>query len=243
MDSTVAIDARSLANVRGYYRGGHDPVAWGRYLSGRFGLHRAEIDFAARHDIVLYLLVPDANCSGCAGGDLCGNDRSPEQAARDAQQAIAAARALSIPAGAALFKDVEEISACHGELTGNYLEAWFQRLQHSPYRPAFYGNATAQDYDFPRAYCAAARRDPVFRREVILAQDEPEPAIGAPLATIGPANAPTFSPDRPNCAPRGMTKIWQYGESLSPDNLTDVDEIQPDTPGLLMPDGSVTSPP
>lgn len=243
MDSTVAIDARSLANVRGYYRGGHDPVAWGRYLTGRFGLHRAEIGFAARYGIVLYLLVPDANCSGCADGDLCGNDRSAAQAVRDAQQAIAAARWLNIPPGVTLFKDVEEVGACHGELTGSYLDAWFLQLQHSPYRAAFYGNATAQDYDFPRAYCAAARHDSLFRREVILAQDEPEPAIGAPRATIGPANAPKFSPDHPSCAPPGVTKIWQYGESLNPDNLTDVDEIQPDTPGLLMPDGSVTTPP
>ncbi len=242
VDSTVAIDARSRANVRGYYRGGHDPLAWGRYLLGRFGMHRAEIGFAARHHIAVYLLVPDANCSGCAGGDLCGNDRSAGQAVRDAQQAIAAARRLSIPAGVTLYKDVEEVGACHGELTGSYLDTWFQRLRHSRYRAGFYGNATAQDYDFPRAYCAAARRDSTFRREVILAQDEPEPMIGAPRGTIGPRNAPRFTPDRPSCAAQGVTKIWQYGESLSSDNLTDVDEIRPDTPGLLMPDGSVTSP-
>ncbi|MEO6886426.1 MAG: glycoside hydrolase domain-containing protein [Jatrophihabitantaceae bacterium] len=242
MDSTVAIDARSLANVRGYYRGGNDPVVWGRYLLGRFGLHRAEIAFAAAHGIVLYLLVPDANCSGCVGGDLCGNDRSASQAVRDAQQATAAAQRLGVPAGVTLFKDIEEVGACHTELTASYLDAWFGLVQHSHYRAGFYGNATAQDYDFPRAYCAAARLDPLFRREVILAQNEPEPMIGAPRGTIGPSNAPPFTPDRPSCAPVIVTKIWQYGESLNTDNLTDVDEVQPDTPGLLMPDGSATSP-
>lgn len=240
MDSTAPIDAQSLANVRAYYLGHHDPVAWGRYLVGNFGLHRGELTFASRHHLVLYLLVPDENCSGCGGGDRCGNDRTSGQAVRDAERAIEAARRLRIPARVTLFKDVEEVSGCHGELTGSYLDAWFRQLRLTGYRPAFYGNATAQDYDLPRAYCAAAQADPAFRREVILAQDEPEPAIGAASDTIGPANAPRFAPDRPTCASTAATKIWQYGESLSAENMTDVDEIRPDTPGLLMPDGSVT---
>ena len=41
-----------------------------------------------------------------------------------------------------------------------------------------YGNSTAQNYDFPRAYCEAWRADRAFRH-VLLAQNEPEPQIGA----------------------------------------------------------------
>ena len=106
--------------------------------------------------------------------------------------------------------------------------------------PAFYGNAYTQDYDFVRAYCEAADDDPQFRRDVVIANDQPEPAIGAPRGTIGPSNAPPFHPRMPHCAPKSATKIWQYGESLTSENVTDVDEIMPDTPGLILPDGSVS---
>lgn len=242
MDSTTAMSAAILDNVRGWYRGRPTPAVWGRYVNGHFGLQPGELSFARRHHIYVYLLVPDANCSACAGGggDLCGNDRTAAQATSDARDAIRAARALHIPRGAVLFKDVEQVGTCTGELTAEYLITWYRVGRASPYRVGFYGNAYTQQYDFVHAYCDVLRHHPVFRREVVLADDEPEPAIGAPAGTIGPANAPRFGPDAPHCAPREATKIWQYGESTSAGNATDVDEIQPDTPGLIAPDGSVT---
>jgi hypothetical protein len=201
-----------------------------------------ELAFAARHHIAVYLIVPDSNCSVCnGGGDLCGNDITAAQARGDAQDAITIARRLHIPAGAALFKDIEEVGTCHGELTGTYLDTWFRTARSSPYRPAFYGNAYTQQYDFVRAYCDAAGDDPQFRSEVILADDEPEPAIGAPAGAVGPSTAPPFRPDVPHCAPATATRIWQYGESLTSANVTDIDEIRPDTPGLILPDGTVST--
>ncbi len=70
--------------------------------------------------------------------------------------------------------------------------------------------------------------------------NEDEPLIGAPQGTTGPHNAPAFAPRSPRCAPKSTTTIWQYGESLTSANLTDIDQARPDTPGLLAPDGSVT---
>jgi hypothetical protein len=110
----------------------------------------------------------------------------------------------------------------------------------TPYRVGFYGNAYRQSYDFVRAYCAAIVAEPTLGQQAILADDEPEPAIGAARGTIGPRNAPPFHPDMPHCADPSQTRIWQYGESLDNANATDVDEVQPNTPGLLAPDGSVT---
>jgi hypothetical protein len=241
VDSTTPMSASVLDNVRDWYRGGHTPVVWGRYVSGHYALRPSEFHFARKHGIYLYLLVPDANCSVCnGGGDLCGNDRTAAQATQDARDAVRAARGLHVPAGAMLFKDVEQIGTCTGELTAEYLLTWYRVGRASPYRVGFYGNAYTQHYDFVRAYCAAVRGHPVFTRDVVLADDEPEPAIGAPAGTIGPANAPRFRPDAPHCAPRAATKIWQYGESTSSANYTDVDEVMPDTPGLIAPDGSVT---
>jgi hypothetical protein len=241
VDSTTVISGDSLANVRGWYKGGQTPVAWGRYINSSHTLVNGELEFAARHHIVVFLIVPDFNCSVCnGGGDLCGNDITAAQATLNAREAIAVARRLHIPRGAALFKDVEEVGTCHGELTATYLDTWYRVTRASPYRPALYGNAYTQKYDFVRAYCDAAANDAQFRRDVILADDEPEPAIGAPRGRIGPSNAPAFRPDAPHCASKSATKIWQYGESLTSENVTDVDEIMPDTPGLILPDGTVS---
>jgi Domain of unknown function (DUF1906) len=241
VDSTTPMSESVLANVRSWYRGGHTPAVWGRYVSGSFAMHPDEFSFARKHGIYLYVLVPDANCSECSGGqDVCGNDRTAAQATQDARDAIRAARKLHIPANAMLFKDVEQVGTCTGELTAQYLLTWYRVGRASPYRVGFYGNAHSQHYDFVTAYCGVVPRHRDFTRDVVLADDEPEPAIGAPAGRIGAANAPRFHPDVPHCAPRKATKIWQYGESLTAGNATDVDEIMPDTPGLIAPDGSVT---
>jgi len=139
-----------------------------------------------------------------------------------------------------LFKDVEQVGTCTGELTPEFLRAWFHRVRQTRYLAGFYGNAYTQKYDFVKAYCAAIAHDPQLASEATLADDEPEPAISAPRQTIGPANAPRFAPDEPACAKPGITRIWQYGESTTGANSTDVDEVLPGTGGLLAPDGSVT---
>jgi hypothetical protein len=241
VDSTLPITAAALDNVRNWYRGSPRPLAWGRYLSGPFGLRQGELAFARAHGIAVYVIVPDLDCSVCAGGgDLCGSDRTPAQAADDARHAVHVALGLGLPTGATLFKDIEQIGSCSGELTPEYLRAWYRYVLATRYRVAFYGNTFRQSWDFPRAYCAAVRADRQFASDVVLAQNEPEPAIGAARGRIGPANAPRFAPYVPRCAPRGVTRIWQYGESLTGENYTDVDEVVSGTHGLLAPDGSVT---
>ena len=123
----------SLANVRDWYLGGHNPAAWGRYINSSHTLVPGELEFAAQHHIAVYLIVPDSNCSVCnGGGDLCGNDHTADQARADALEAIEVAKHLHIPRGAALFKDIEEVGTCHGELTGDYLDAWYRAALAEP---------------------------------------------------------------------------------------------------------------
>lgn len=241
VDSTGPITEAALDNVRNWYRGSPRPLLWGRYVTGSFALQRGELAFARAHGIGVYLIVPDLDCSICDNGnDVCGSDRTAGQARDDARRAVKASIRAGIPARVTLFKDVEEIGTCHGELTSEYLRAWYHHVRATRYRAGFYGNTFRQSWDFPRAYCAAVRADPRFAHDVALAQNQPEPAIGAARGTIGPSNAPRFAPYVPSCAPSGVTRIWQYGESLSSENYTDVDEIVPGTRGLLAPDGSVT---
>jgi Domain of unknown function (DUF1906) len=242
VDSTGPMDAAALANVQSWYRGGQRPAVWGRYVSGHFAVQPGELAFARAHGIYVYLLVSDQNCSVCAGGsDVCGNDRTAAQASTDARAALVAADRSRIPSGAMLFKDIEQVGTCTGELTSTYLLTWFHTVHHSRYRVGFYANTYRQHNDFPRAYCQSIRRDTMFAHDVQLADDEPEPAISAARHTIGPANAPRFAPDAPWCAAPSATRIWQYGESTTRGNDTDVDEVRPGTAGLLAPDGTVTS--
>ena len=240
VDSSGPITASALANVRGWYRGRPHPQFWGRYLRGGYAVSRAELAFARSHHIVVYLIVDDRNCSQCGGSDSCGNDRTATQARSDAVAAARAARRLGIPRGVVLFKDIEQVSSCRGEPTAAYLLAWYHSLSRTRYRTGFYGNAFRQYWDFPVAYCAAVARSRQFAGDVVLDMNEPEPQLGAPPGRIGPGTAPAFHPDVPACAPPGATVIWQYGESIDPGNLTDVDEARPGTPGLLAPDGTVT---
>jgi hypothetical protein len=241
VDSTAPIDAHSLANVRDWYRGVPTPLVWGRYVTGTYRVGPAELAFARAHHIGVYFLVPDSDCSQCnGGGDLCGNDRTADQARGDAREAVRDARRLRLPRGVTLYKDVEQVGSCYGELTAAYLLAWYRYVKPTRYVPAFYGNTTEQSYDFPKAYCSAAAAVPEFARETALAQDEPEPQLGAARHAIGAANAPRFAPYRPRCAPLRIVSIWQYTESRYTDNYTDADEIRPGTHGILAPDGRVT---
>jgi hypothetical protein len=240
VDSTHPIDAVALANVRGWYQGA-SPQLWGRYLGGSFAISPAELAFARQQHIYVYLIIADQNCSVCAdGGDVCGHDQTAAQAQADAQQALAEAARIKVPTGATLFKDIEQVGSCSGEPTAAFLTTWYRTLKNSGYRTGFYGNTHQQSWDFPRSYCAALPMDAGFAREVVMIANEDEPDIGAARNTIGPANAPKWGPQVPDCSLPKATTIWQYGESRSGDNYTDVDQARPNTPGLLAPDGSVT---
>ena len=240
VDSSGPVGDEGLAAVQDWYQGA-TPAVWGRYLVGNYALRDGEIAWAAAHNIYLYLLIPDSNCSECnGGGDICGNDRTAAQAQADAAETLAAARAKNLPTGLRLYKDLEQVGSCRGEPTGEYVSTWYRAVEDSGYLVGFYGNSTAPDWDFPTAYCAALALDPEIGTDVDIDGNQPEPQIGAPRGTSGPLTAPDFAPLTPACAPPGSTGIWQYGESLDSDNYVDVDEVRPGLPGLLSPDGRVT---
>lgn len=239
VDSSGPVGDAALTAVQGWYQGA-TPAVWGRYLTGPYALQDGETEWLAGHGIYLYVLVPDGNCSGCNGGDICGNDLTAAQAQADAAETLAAARDRRIPRGVRLFKDIEQVSSCRGEPTGEYVSAWYRAVRDSDYLVGFYGNSTEPDWDFPTAYCAALALDPRIGTDVVIDGNEPEPQLGAPSGTSGPATAPAFAPFTPPCAPSGSTRIWQYGESVDAANYVDVDEVSPGLPGLLAPDGRVT---
>ena len=240
VDSSGPMTDAGLSAIKAWYRGA-TPQVWGRYLDGHYAVSATELQWARAHGIYVDLLVPDHNCSQCAGGgDICENDETAAQAAADARDALAAAKQLPVPRGAILFKDVEQVSSCIGEPTAAYVDAWYRAARDSGYRVGMYGNSTNAGFAFARSYCQVIATDHRFATEVLLDATEPEPNLGLPAGVDGPTRAPAFHPDLPPCAKGSSTTIWQYGESVDRDNYADIDQIRPHTPGLLAPDGSVT---
>ena len=244
VDSATQMNATSLGKVQAWYQGG-TPMVWGRYVSSDFELQQSEISFARANQIYLFFLVTDQNCSACrAGKDVCGNDTTAAQAQSDAAQAVTQAGTDNLPNGIILFKDMEQTGTCVGEPTAAYVSAWYQSVQGSGYSVGFYGNSFSQNNAFPKAYCGAAAAIPGFSANVTLDSSEPEPNFNPPQNSTGPTTAPAWVPTRPSCAPLSATTIWQYGEPGSQvGDIADIDEVVPNTKGLLAPDGSVTSGP
>jgi hypothetical protein len=237
VDSVSQVNDANLAAVRAWYQGG-TPQVWGRYISDLNGitLTSTEVAYARAHGIYLYLLVADHTSS-------CGTDSTYAQGVADAQTAIRAAQALKIPSGAVLFKDFEERSSrCPGDPGAGFMEGYFAQLQNSAlYKAGFYGNSYSQSNNFAKSYCTAARAMVGFLDNTSIAASEPEPAFNNARGTVGPHNAPAWAPTKPSCALSTATTIWQYGEVGSrAGNIADIDEVVPNAPGLVAPDGTVT---
>ncbi len=142
-----------------------------------------------------------------------------------------------------MFKDFEQ-NQCHtpDEPSAAYLQAWYQTVAASSYKVGFYGNSFSQTNQFPKAFCAAAGAVPGMVSQVTLSASEPEPNFNSAIGTTGPGTAPAWAATTPSCAPAGATQIWQYGEVGSQvGNIADIDEFRPGMPGLVAPNGSITS--
>jgi Domain of unknown function (DUF1906) len=238
VDSVDRLNDANLAAIRAWYQGG-TPLAWGRYISdisSSFTLNSAEITYAQQHGIYLYLIAADHTSS-------CGTDSTYAEGVADGQVAIAAAKALKIPAGAVIFKDFEErTSRCPGDPGAGFLEGWYAVMKNSNmYKAGFYGNSASPSNAFSKAYCQAGAAIAGFLGNTSIAASEPEPAFNNRRGSTGPRNAPAYAPTKPSCAPASATTIWQYGEVGSQaGNIADVDEVAANAPGLLAPNGTIT---
>jgi hypothetical protein len=135
----------------------------------------------------------------------------------DAQQAIAQAKALGVPHGIAIFRDVET----NDPITSTYIAAYFAEFHGSGYTTGFYENAINGPFD--TAYCAAVAANATIGKSSLLYSSEPEHTGSNPHRSA----KPRFGPNVPGCANR--TAAWQYLErGLFPAGTwpnVDVDEL------------------
>jgi hypothetical protein len=179
------------------------PAFWGRYLSDCTKRCGSDITTAEAHQdiaggIRLLLVVADE------GGK---SDEGRAHGTADGRRAVAAARALGVPRGVAIFKDLENASPANA----SFIVAWYRAVAAGGYAPGFYLNALRGE-DGGRAYCLAVEADPGVGSSYLWASEsEPSPSASTP-----PSRAPAFSGGVseavfPACA--GRKVVWQYSES------------------------------
>ena len=180
------------------------PSFWGRYLSdctGRCGsdLTRAEARPDLRSGVRILLVVADR------GGR---HDRGRNNGVLDGATAAAAARALGVPPGVAIFKDLESNSL----VNGGFVLGFYEEVARWGYEPGFYLNAEPGQSG-GAAYCAAVTINPLLGASYLWASEsEPDTSASTP-----PGRAPAYSAVArypavfPACA--GRKVVWQYSEA------------------------------
>ncbi|MFZ0171949.1 MAG: glycoside hydrolase domain-containing protein [Acidimicrobiales bacterium] len=200
VDSVATMGSR-LSSVQRTYDA--TPSFWGRYLSdcrGRCGhdLTRAEARQDLGEGVRLLLVVADRSGR---------HDVGRRAGAADGRAAVAAARALGVPPGVAIFKDLENESRENAA----FIVAWYEAVAAGGYAPGYYLNAEPGE-DGGAAYCRAVATDPLVGTSFLWASEsEPDAAESTP-----PGRAPAYSSGPlpavfPACA--GRRVVWQYSEA------------------------------
>jgi hypothetical protein len=185
------------------------PSLVGRYLIFERGqsIASTEVQYIHSLNLKILLIVDQAN------RNLLG----ATVAVAEAQAAIAAAQNLGVPAGTALFRDVETNSP----IDPAYVTAWYSTVLASGYVPAFYENPL--NGPFSANYCAAVAQNAAIGTGTFLWSSEPEQQGSDPHQSA----RPSWAPSQPPC--QSTTVAWQYLiRSLFPANLpapnVDVDQ-------------------
>jgi hypothetical protein len=195
-----------------------DPQFVGRYLiwGGGPAIGVAEANNLHAQNVPILLL------DSPGGTNLTGSALG----AAEAQAAVNQARALSVPAGKALFRDVE---AGYG-IDAAYIAAYYAVVQGAGYIPGFYENAYHGAFD--GAYCGAVASNAAIGTNTVLFANEPEFTSGDPHRSAMPSWQPVGPPCHQN------TVAWQYEErGLFPPGFpapnVDVDQYQSQYANLL----------
>jgi len=176
-------------------RAGVAPAFWGRYIGGRFAVTSSEAAFL--HGKGARILVtyngatdsPDSVRGTFAEGQ------------NDAGKAASGAMALHIPAGVAIYADIEGSWLVNPQ----WLEGWVAALAQKKYAPGFYGDCTPTS-PFAVSYCAARKANPALPASLLWSM---EPELNSSKCHAG-SQAPAYSPALPACGESAV--LWQYSE-------------------------------
>ena len=196
---------------------GGTPDFWGRYIGTGYqkNMTRGEVNFARDHHLAILPIW--FNFCEAQNTHAWGEDQ--------AHQAIAAAHDIGMPAGPAIFIDLEAIgsrSCPEPPHLTELIKGWVDGFQGSGYKPGFYGHTAPGDPWGPD-YCAAVNQDPAvgdsFEWSYYPSLSGTSPRFNKP--------GPPFAPTPPPC--RSHTVAWQYHLQYSTAPV-DLDEATQDAP-------------
>ncbi len=210
VDSTSFITPSLLSQIEGTFG---TPQFIGRYLDAiKFSpMTASEAAYIHSQGIRILPIQSDFQAdTGYSNGVSRAND------------AIAKAQALGIPARTVIVADIESGSA----VDAGFIEGWYATIAGAGYTVGYYENPYPGSSQFNGAFCAAVVSNPGIGGS-ILYSTEPSPG------RTSRASAPAFAPAGLQCngqTPTGQTLIWQYGLQGGGSVNVDTDEIQSSVP-------------
>jgi peptidoglycan hydrolase-like protein with peptidoglycan-binding domain len=197
----------TLINARGR------PDFIGRYIDAISWTPMQASEAAYIHSQGIHIMVLDSS--------ITTNDTTYSTGVWMANRVIAKAQALGIPAGVAIFSDIENTSS----VDAAFIEGWYDTISASGYKPGYYANPLAGSSQFSSAFCTAISSNANIASQSILWPDEPS------IGWTTKANAPAFAPAIPYCNGRAVGNVlaWQYALPGGGLNI-DSDELKSSVP-------------
>jgi peptidoglycan hydrolase-like protein with peptidoglycan-binding domain len=185
----------------------------GRYIDALSWSPMGAAEAAYIHSQGIPIMVLDSS--------VTSNDTTYSTGVWMANRVIAKAHTLGIPAGVAIFSDIENTSP----VDAAFIEGWYDTISASGYKPGYYANPLAGSSQFSGAFCTAISSNANIASQSILWPDEPS------IGWTTKANAPAFAPTSPSCNGHAVGNVlaWQYSLTGAGLNI-DSDEIKSSVP-------------
>jgi peptidoglycan hydrolase-like protein with peptidoglycan-binding domain len=209
VDSTTIVNSAFLNQIRGSFG---TPSFIGRYLDAiTFSpMNASEASYIHSQKIHILPIMSDF-----------GGDTTSARGTARANDAIAKARALGIPAKTVIIADIENNSS----VDAGYIEAWYKTISAAGYTPGYYDNPFPDSSGFANAFCSAVSSDSAVGKSIMYST---EPDTGRTARSTAPA----FAPSSVICGGHatGQTLIWQYGLQGNGAVAVDTDELKSSVP-------------
>ena len=172
------------------------PNFWGRNITGKNALTRAEINFLHRKACRIAAIYED---------EL--EKKSEEQGKQSAEKAAAKAMQLGIPLGKAIFLVIKE----DVEVTHEYLLGFAQQLLAYGYTPGFKANTDAH-FDFDREFSRSMQINKDLFNQCLVWAVAPTLSDYDKMTTTHLIHPDEWIPFAPSGITRDDIAIWQYGK-------------------------------
>ena len=178
------------------------PNFWGRRITGENSLTKEEIDF-----------IHSKGCKVAAIYTSSQSKATAEQGEIEAKQASVAALELGIPAGAAIFLEIEESES----VTTDYMAGYARAILSEGYVPGFRAN-TDSAFGFDRQYSGGMQSDKELFGQCLIWALSPTLEEYDSITTTHLIHPDNWGPYAPSGITRDRIAVWQYGKKCHPIN-------------------------